>query len=68
MSSLTSLNLSYNEVTYQVAAHIAKLQKLIILDISGNLIEDAGVAHLAQLKKMNITANSIGPTGKASVK
>ena len=68
MSSLTSLNLSYNKITYQVAAHIAKLQKLTILDISENLIEDAGVAHLAQLKKMNITANSIGPTGKASVK
>ena len=59
-TSITQLNLAYNELT-SIHSSILALEKLLVLNISGNKVESlAGVSHLVNLTDLYVDDNLIG--------
>jgi Leucine-rich repeat (LRR) protein len=67
---LTSLNLSYTDITDLGLKQVAKLQKLTSLDLSSNKITDAGLKEVAKLQKLtslDLSATKITDAGLKEV-
>jgi len=69
-TTLTSLNVSYNQIDAAGAAALAQNTTLTSLDVSWNQIGDAGATALAQnttLTSLDVGGNQIGAAGAAAL-